>query len=1006
MGVNTGEVMAGAVGDRYTVTGDTVNVASRLESAGRPGSVTVGERTVRATRHAVAYEALAPLTLKGKAKPVAAWEATGLIEPRPLRRPASAESPLVGRERELEVLAGCVARVVREKRAHMVTLVGEAGVGKSRMLRELEQRLAAIEPAARIRTGRCLPYGSGIVYWALGEVMRGEAGIVDSDSADAAWARLRDHVGGVLDAAPEAVDARAAQIGASLGLEVPESLAQPEADPQRRREEFFSALRIVLEASAGQGPVVLAFEDIHWADDGMLDAIEHLARWVRAPLLVVCLARDELLERRSGWGGGRLGATQLFLDPLSDASVRELVTALLDGAEGPPGELAPLLAERSGGNPLFAEEMVRRLGEEGVEGVAQLPDSVQAVLAARLDALEPFHRRLVQQAAVVGRTFWEGVLIPVAEAEGRPLAPALSELQEKDILAPGAESLLAGERELAFKHVLIRDVAYGQLPKAARWRKHVQVGRFIEERAGDRTDQVVALLAEHYGRAAVLCAEAGAGAEEGAEVTALAVRFVEDAGDAAARLYANREAIAHYGQAVELVRDDDPEAAARIGEKHGDVALRMGRLDAALGAWETCLEHHRDRGDVRRVADLHRKIGSALAVKGESRAATENYQHGINLLKDAEPSIELVRLYEEAARLYLQTGDNMLAIYAAEKALRLAEELGETGAASRAHGIFGRVFGRVGDNEKARANLERSVELARGLDQGETIVALLALGRHFELSQTDAHAARDAYREALELAERIGDVPNQVELHAAVAQLAAYRADWDQVLLSTDASAALAEREGLTSQLCLPFALRGLLSWRDGRLDLAEDQFREAHSRAEQMGWSELAFHALYGLSLVLRDRGDLADAVEVLGQAAEICEQAGLAAQSVQAVAMRAVVQSLDGLGPQARESAAVAAELAGPLNYPIGWAASLEANGAVAPDPADGARVLSEARDRWIELERPLEAARCGLLAGARLRDQDPPEARRLLEEACLECERVGVPHLAERARAEAGL
>ena len=273
-------------------------------------------------------------------------------------------------------------------------------------------------------------------------------------------------------------------------------------------------------------------------------------------------------------------------------------------------------------------------------------------------------------------------------------------------------------------------------------------------------------------------------------------------------------------------------------------------------------------------------------------------------------------------------------------------------------------------------------------------MALLALGRHFELSQTDAHAARDAYREALELAERIGDVPNQVELHAAVAQLAAYRADWDQVLLSTDASTALAEREGLTSQLCLPFALRGLLSWRDGRLDRAEDQFREAHSRAEQMGWSELAFHALYGLALVLRDRGDLADAVAVLGQAAEICEQAGLAAQSVQAVAMRAVVQSLDGLGPQARESAAVAAELAGPLNYPIGWAASLEANGAVAPDPAEGARVLSEARDRWIELERPLEAARCGLLAGARLRDQDPPEARRLLEEACLECERVGVP------------
>jgi len=344
----------------------------------------------------------------------------------------------------------------------------------------------------------------------------------------------------------------------------------------------------------------------------------------------------------------------------------------------------------------------------------------------------------------------------------------------------------------------------------------------------------------------------------------------------------------------------------------------------------------------------------------------------------------------------------MLAIYASEKALRLAERLGETGAASRAHGIFGRVFGRIGDNEKAHDNLERSVELARGSDPGETIVALLALGRHLELSQADSRGAGDAYHEALDLAEQVGDLPSQVELHSAVAQLAAYRADWDQVLRSTDASAELAEREGLVSKLCLPYALRGLLSWRAGELDRAEERFREAHELAEQVGWSELSFQSLYGLALALRDRGAYADAVAALGEAVDVCERAGLAAQSVQAIATRAVVLALAGRDRQALESAAEAEGLAERLHYPIGEAAALEARGAAAEDPDEAAALLADAESLWTELERPLEAARCELLAGFRLRDHDPAHARRLLDAAAADCERLGVAHLAERARA----
>ena len=459
--------------------------------------------------------------------------------------------------------------------------------------------------------------------------------------------------------------------------------------------------------------------------------------------------------------------------------------------------------------------------------------------------------------------------------------------------------------------------------------------------------------------------------------------------------------MSHYRHALELLGDRDDATAARIGEKQGDVALRLGRVDAAIEVWGECLDHHRREEDLDRVADLHRKLGAGLAVKGERKAAIENYQRGINLLKDGPPRLELVRLYEEAAWLYLQTGDNMLAIYASEKALRLAERLGETRAASRAHGIFGRVFGRIGDTEKARSNLERSVELARGSDHGETILALLALGRHLEISEADARAAGDAYGEALELAQEVGDLPSQVELHSAVAQLAAYRADWDAVALSTDASADLAEREGLVSKLCLPYALRGLLRWREGRLDRAEERFRSAYELAEQVGWSELSFQALYGLALTLRDKGAHADAVTALGQAIDVCERAGLAAQSVQATATRAVVLALAGRDEQARESAAEAEGLAERLHYPIGRAAALEARGATAPDPAEGAATLAEAAVAWTELERPLEAARCSLLGGFRLRETDPSAAAELLGAAAQECERLGVEHLAERAR-----
>ena len=321
-------------------------------------------------------------------------------------------------------------------------------------------------------------------------------------------------------------------------------------------------------------------------------------------------------------------------------------------------------------------------------------------------------------------------------------------------------------------------------------------------------------------------------------------------------------------------------------------------------------------------------------------------------------------------------------------------------AASRAHGIFGRVFGRIGDTAKARENLERAIELARDSDEHETVLAMLALGHHLENAEGDYAAAEPSYAEALALAQRIGDVPAQIELHAALAQLAFYRCDWEQVVRSNDISAELAEREGLVGKLCLPYMLRGLLHWRDGDWNLSAQLFRRARELAEQVGWSEVAFDALLGLAATQRDRGELAEAEATTAEALEVCERAGLIGQSIQARSMRALLLALLGEPALAREAADGAAELDGRTHYPLGEAAVLEARGMTSEGP-EGLELLRQGRAAWERLGRPLDAARCELSLGQRLRDHDPAAACEVLARAAAEYDRLGVGHLADRAR-----
>jgi class 3 adenylate cyclase/tetratricopeptide (TPR) repeat protein len=996
VGVNSGEVLAGHSGGQYTVIGDAVNVAARLQVAAEPGSVTVGPATRRLTATAIEYRDLEPLILKGKVAPIPASEAVRSIALDPGSHPSRPGAELIGRDEELALLVSLFDRVVRESRPHLVTVYGQAGVGKSRLLGEVDAALCGTDDHAETLVGHSPAYGTATAYAALAEIVRNRFEISRTDGPDSILEKLTAGITGLVPA-EEGTDATriASQVARLLGVEG----AGENAEGTDVRDRIFAAVRLLLELMSARGPLVIAVEDIHWADEGMLDLIEHLAGWAQGPLLIVCLARDELLERRPSWGAGRRNATTISLDPLSEDEVAELVMALLAGSEEGAAR-AEEVALRSGGNPLFAEEMVNSLREGTGGDEAELPESVHAVIAARLDGLPSGERSLLQVAAVVGQVFWQRALGELAgESEVEEL---LAELVRKDLVAPSRASSVAGDREFSFKHALVRDVAYSTLPRALRARQHQRVAEMIEQRVGPSHDGVAAVLAEHRGRAAEL-SEGSVGGDALLDIRARAARAFAEAGDVAGSLHSNAEAVLHYERALQVESNLDESWRASVLESLGDVAFRSGRVDDAMAAWTEAMAMHDELGDPARTAELRRKVGLGHWQKGDRDLSIVNFQRGIDLLKGGEPSRELVELYEDAALLYLETGDNMLAIYAAEKAQMLSEALGPSSTAARASLTFGRVFGRIGDVGRARESLERSVDLARHVSTAEAIRALIVLGRHLEVVEAGYSEAETVCREALGLADEIGDVPAQIELHAALGHLATYPARWDGVEEHTAAAARLAEREGLSGQLCLPLVLQGILAWRVAEWERSEERLRHAYEIASSAGRSETAFSALLWLGACHRDRGDFAGACDVLAQAASICEKAALVGQLVEASAARAVALGLDNRKAEARETAAGVEEQVGRLPpHPITEASAAEANG-VAGDDGAAAEHLREAAEGWERAGRPLDAIRAYLLLAAALGSDDGEAAGDTLRLAATEADRVGVPHLAAAARSQ---
>jgi class 3 adenylate cyclase/tetratricopeptide (TPR) repeat protein len=514
VGVNTGEVVAATAPNpgESMVSGDAVNVAARLEQSASPGQIVVSERTARAAR-GFAFRELGALRLKGKDRTVAAVELVGETAAGPERGVPGLAAPMVGRDNELAVLTTLYERVASEKRPYLVTLYGDAGVGKSRLVVEFLTWAEHSAPPPRILRGRCLPYGDGVTYWPLAEILKGHAGVLDTDPPELALGKIRKIANDLFDPDsgqdPERITAALAY---TVGIEHPD-ISYREVAPRQVRNETFAAWRSFLSVLSSNAPVVVVVEDIHWADGAMLDLLQDLADRMQGPALIVCPARPELIGRRPDWGGGSRSFSSIFLEPLSAADADRLVALLLT-VEDLPDTVHRRILERAEGNPFFLEEIVRQLidagrivrSEERWRAVAdiedvEIPDTVQAVLASRIDLLEPSDKRALQLAAVVGRVFWPGPVARLLDGESELLDDTLDRLQDRELILGRVSSSMGGQPEYIFKHVLTRDVAYESLPRGDRIRAHAEAARWIEETAGDRRLEFVELLAHHYGQA-------------------------------------------------------------------------------------------------------------------------------------------------------------------------------------------------------------------------------------------------------------------------------------------------------------------------------------------------------------------------------------------------------------------------------------------------------------------------------------------------------------------------
>jgi class 3 adenylate cyclase/tetratricopeptide (TPR) repeat protein len=788
VGINTGEaIVAFGQGPQIgeSLTGDVVNTASRLQSVAPSGGIVVGEPTYRATRGEFVYEQLEPVRVKGKAEPLPIWQPVGPRSRLDTDVTARPSGSFVGRGPESRVLrerfeATLGAGPVDGFTVGLVTITGEPGVGKSRLIRELASYVDALPDLVNWRQGRCLPYGEGVSFWALGEIVKGEAGILDSDLPAEAEAKL--------DAAVDAV-ARDRGQRDWLHKHLATLIGLGAEDPDPRGDERTTAWRRFLETLAESRPTVLVFEDLHWADAALLSFIEAL---VDSPapgrLLIVCAARPELADRAPTFGRDRENATTIPLGPLTDAETAQLLAQLLDRAVL-PAETQAVLIERCAGNPLYAEEFVqmlidRGLIERGARGrlpqadQVPVPESIQALLAARLDALPVDVKALIHDAAVLGKVFWSGALALMSGLREEEVRSLLDEAGRRELVRPSATSSLSGQREYTFWHLLIRDVAYGQIPRAARGVKHLAAARWLKATLAGRLQDFAEELAHHYLQALEYARTSG-GREGMAELRADTATALFMAADRVWRLDAAR-ADAYLRRALELMADGHPLRTKTLS-RAGDVASLRGRHDEAVGLFEEAIAGFRASGDRRGQGEAMGLLARVLGRRGELARSTELMEEAIEVLEALPPGPELVRIYNRKAGELLTAAAYEECLIWAGRGLALARELDLDDEYVRALQFRGAARCETGD-EGGIDDLRSAIERARAAGHGQSLG--LALGNYaFELWFREGPAdALEAWREMKRLAEQRGFVSQAQQARMGELECLFDLGEWDEVM--------------------------------------------------------------------------------------------------------------------------------------------------------------------------------------------------------------------------------
>jgi class 3 adenylate cyclase/tetratricopeptide (TPR) repeat protein len=866
-GINTGEVVAG--GEHTLVTGDTVNIAARLERAADVNAILIGAATYHLVRDAVVAEPVESLDLKGKSMPVDAWRLTAVIRDAP-GHSRRLDSPLVGREFEQTILRQAFERVAAQRSCHLFTVLGSAGVGKTRLVNEM---LVDVSSRATVLVGRCRPYGDGTTFWPLRDIVR----------------KLPD-----LEAIVGIADAQVVSGAVGLG------------DATAGADDTFRALRKLVEAVAHDEPLVLIIEDVHWGQASFLDFVEHLAEWVRdAPVLILCVARPELLEGRRSWGGGRLNATTILLEPLDEHESALLVTNL--GGEDVAPELRRTITDVAEGNPLFLEEMVAMIREDPYS-VESVPPTIHALLTARIEGLEPRERETLQTAAVVGRFFSRDAVAALAGDVDAELAT----LRKKDLVRAHVDADESRET-FRFRHVLIRDAAYDALPKAVRVSLHVALADWLAASEDNPRQELDELVGYHLERAVQLKDELG---EESPELAARAASALASAGrralvrgDAAAArnllervaslptpLDADRvERLLEFAAALEergeLLAAETALAEALAGAR----SLNDARLEARSLVERSFLSFYVDpQRWVDEALETAERAITVLDETGDDFGLARAWLlvlllhygrcHVAEMEKALEPSLHHARRARDgrlvAVALNASVRGLLIGPTPVDEAIGRAEKIADEPEADRALGAVG--CGVVacleamrGRFDEARAAYAESVEVLEDLGRTRLQAAQRAYSGLVELLAGDAIAAERELRAGIVELETIGDKTNLATVAGLLAQALATQGRWNEAEAATELSERASSSADVAAQVTWRLT-RARLRARRGQVEDADRLSGEAVALAVATDSPTLLADALSCRADVAAAAGLADDAATALRGAAEQYERKG----------------------------------------------------------------------------------------------------------------------------------